>query len=247
VEPAILAFRIALPLWRRWWFISLAAGAVVLAAYALHRYRLARVLELANIRARIATDLHDEIGSSLSRMAILSEVVQRQVGPAAFPDSARLLGDISATARGLVDMMSDVVWSIDPRRDDLRSLITRIREFASDMLEAKGIAWEFHTPGEVDQVRLSPEQRRDLYLIFKEAITNIVRHSGCSSASLSMKVSGPSLVVQVRDDGRGFEAGIPRGRGLTSIEARAARMHGSCTIISAPREGTSITIHVQLS
>lgn len=245
-EPASLAFTIALPLWRRWWFASLAVAATVLTAYALHRYRLGRALALEHVRARIATDLHDEIGSSLSRMAILSEVVQQQMHSTASSDSARLLGDISATARELVDVMSDIVWSIDPRRDDLRNLITRIREFASDMLEAKGITWEFQTPVEIDSVRLSPEQRHDLYLIFKEGVTNIVRHSRCSSVSLSIKINGAFLVVQIRDDGRGFAARTTRGHGLTSIEVRSARIHGSCKILSAPGEGTSITIHVPL-
>jgi ligand-binding sensor domain-containing protein/signal transduction histidine kinase len=245
-QPASLAFTIALPVWRRWWFVFLAVVATILPGYALHRYRLGRALALEHVRARIATDLHDEIGSSLSRMAILSEVVQRQMHLTASGDSARLLGDISATARELVDVMSDIVWSIDPRRDDLRSLVTRIREFASDMLEAKGITWEFKTPAEIDDVLLSPEQRHDLYLIFKEAVTNIVRHSGCSSASLSIEISRSFLIVEIRDDGCGFESGTACGHGLTSIDTRAARIRGSCRVTSARGEGTSITIAVPL-
>src|SRR5262249_37397685 len=102
-EPASLEFSVAAPLWRRWRFVLLAASAIGFGAYALHRHRLERALELANVRSRIATDLHDEIGSSLSRMAILSEVVQRQVEPTASSDSVRLLHDISVTARELVD------------------------------------------------------------------------------------------------------------------------------------------------
>jgi ligand-binding sensor domain-containing protein/signal transduction histidine kinase len=246
-EPATLTFTIAQPVWRRWWFVLLATGSLVLVAYYLHRYRLTRALQLAHVRERIATDLHDEIGSSLSRLAILSEVVQRDVKLTGSSESARLLDDISATSRGLVDLMSDVVWSIDPRRDDLRSLVTRIRGFASDMLEAKGIAWEFRTPAETDQLRLSPEQRRDVYLMFKEAITNIVRHAQCSSVSLSMEINGACLIGEIRDDGCGFGVDTVRGRGLTNIEARATRIRGACTITSAPGEGTSIMFHAPLS
>jgi signal transduction histidine kinase len=115
------------------------------------------------------------------------------------------------------------------------------------MLEAKGIAWEFHTPAETDHVRLSPEQRRDVYLMFKEAITNIVRHAECSSVSLSMEISSACLIAEIRDDGRGFGVDTPRGRGLTNIEARATRIRGACTIASAPGEGTSISFQTPLS
>src|SRR5262249_16695346 len=155
-----------------------------------------------------------------------------------------LLGDISTTARGLVDAMSDIVWSIDPRRDDLHSLITRIRTFASDMFEAKGITWEFRTPADMEDVRLSPAQRRDLFLIFKEAIPNVARHSGCAAAFLAAEITdrGRLLTVEIRDDGQGFVPDTHHGQGLTSIEARTARLHGLCTIVSAPGEGTSLRI-----
>jgi len=162
-------------------------------------------------------------------------------------DSVRLLGDIAASARSLVDAMSDVVWSIDPRRDDLRSLVARVREFASNLLEARGITWEFQIPAEIDRICLAPEQRRDLYLIFKEAIANIARHASCASAHLSVEVADDWLVVQIRDDGRGFRPDTARGHGLTSIEARALRIHARCKIASAPGEGTSITVFVPLS
>ena len=179
-EPAVFEFRILPPIWQRWWFLTVAAVLIEMVIYAAYRYRVAWLIELQRVRTRIATDLHDDIGSSLSRMAILSEVVKRQIRRAS-QESVPLLTEIADTARGLVDGMSDIVWSIDPRRDDLSSLVYRIPQFASDVLEAKGIAWDFHIPSDPGRVKLTPEQRRHIYLIFKEAINNIVRHGSLTS------------------------------------------------------------------
>ena len=110
-----------------------------------------------------------------------------------------MLTDIADSARGLVDSMSDIVWSVDPRKDDLKNVALRIRQFASDVLEARAIAWEFKAPEEMGNVKLSPEQRRHLFLIFKEAINNAARHSECKSVSLDISVSHHGLAAEIRD------------------------------------------------
>src|SRR5262249_28080571 len=138
------------------------------------------------------------------RMAILSEVVKRQIRGGS-KESVPLLTEIADTARGLVDGMGDIVWSIDPRRDDLSSLVSRVRHFASDILEAKGIAWDFRLPPNTEKVKLTQEQRRHIYLIFKEALNNIVRHAGCSSVSLSFVVDDHQVIAGISDDGHGFD------------------------------------------
>jgi hypothetical protein len=115
--PAVVAFKILPPVWRRWWFLSLAALSAGLLGYVLYRHRVARLIALERIRTRIATDLHDDIGASLSRVAILSEVVKHQTGSLNLR-THQALTQIADSARGLVDSMSDIVWSVDPRRDD---------------------------------------------------------------------------------------------------------------------------------
>src|SRR5262249_42069883 len=151
------------------------------------------------VRTRIASDLHDDIGSSLSRMAILSEVAkQRMAGADDQPIS--ILTEIAESARGAVDSMSDIVWAIDPRRDDLNSVVFRIRQFASDVLGSRKIAWHFHAAAEFDRIKLNPEQRRHLFLIFKEAVTNSVRHAECSSVGLGLRVIDNQIVAEIRDD-----------------------------------------------
>jgi signal transduction histidine kinase len=220
---------------------------------ALYRYRLARLRELERVRMRIATDLHDDIGASLSEMAILSEVVKRQIG-AAHHESATRLTEMAERARELVDSMSDIVWSIDPRRDNLKNLVARIRQFASSVLDAKRIAWEFQTPLELEGVKLTPEQRRHVYLIFKEAISNIVRHAECASVSLALTLTNNRLVAEVRDDGCGFRQSEldessgerRRGQGLGSMQARAIQLGGQLTVDSAPSQGTRLRLAVPL-
>src|SRR5205823_12522505 len=127
--PAVLAFTIRPPVWRRAWFLSLAATLMIVSGYSLYRYRVARLIELERVRTRIAGDLHDDIGSGLSQVAILSEVVRQQSHDD--PATSEPLARIASTSRELVDSMSDIVWAIDPRRDTPGDLAHRMRRFAS--------------------------------------------------------------------------------------------------------------------
>ena len=252
--PASVTFRILRPVWQRWWFVTLAALLIGLGVYLLYRYRVSRVLEFANMRTRIATDLHDDIGSGLSRMAILSEVVKRQMGDTA-EQSVPLLTEIADSARTLVDSMRDIVWAIDPRRDDLSNLIFRVRQFASDVLEPQKIKLDFQVSSELEKVKLDPEQRRHLFLIFKEAINNIARHAQCNAVSLSITVAHNRMIAEIRDDGRGFQDVRPQqsltngragGHGLGNMRSRAAQLGGHLSVDSAPGHGTSLTLTIPL-
>jgi signal transduction histidine kinase/ligand-binding sensor domain-containing protein len=254
VIPASVTFRILRPVWQRWWFLALAVIAVGVMVYAFYRYRMARLLEMANVRTRMATDLHDDIGSGLSRMAILSEVVKQQMGNNA-EQSVPLLTEIADSARTLVDSMRDIVWSIDPRRDDLSNVVSRIRQFASDVLEPQKIKLDFQAPSEMEKIKLDPEQRRHLYLIFKEAINNIARHAECASVSLSINVSHNRLIGEIRDDGRGFSDLHPQqsptnggagGHGLGNMQSRAAQLGGNLNVDSSPSRGTCLKLTIPL-
>ena len=251
--PATVTFTILPPVWQRGWFMGLAAALLALVGYRLHRYRVSRLLELERVRTRIATDLHDDIGTSLSRMAILSEVVKQQ-GRGATPGAASILTEIADSARNLVDTMSDIVWSIDPRRDELSDLARKIREFASDVLEAGSIDWELQMPQEFDQIKLNPEQRRELFLIFKEALNNIARHANCRAVLLTIVIAHHQLSAEIQDDGCGFVAAAPMssttnggsGHGLGNMQRRAALIGGHFSLHSSPGAGTRIRLTVPL-
>jgi ligand-binding sensor domain-containing protein/signal transduction histidine kinase len=244
--PAALSFTVDPPLWRRWWVLSLAGLAVVSAAAGLYRARVAHLLALERMRTRIATDLHDDLGSSLSRISILSEVARRRV--AEDGESARLVTDIGATAREMMEALGESIWAIDPRRDDLRSFITRVRRFAADLLDGRGIAWQLRAPQESELVKLSPVQRRQLFLFVKEALHNAARHSEAASVAIHLAVAGRRLTLEIRDDGRGFEPDTarPEGNGLRSLRQRAEALGARLEMDTAPGQGTRLFLEARL-
>jgi ligand-binding sensor domain-containing protein/signal transduction histidine kinase len=246
-------FQILPPVWGRWWFESLLAVLITSTVYAFYRYRVERLLELERVRARIAADLHDDIGSSLSGMAFLSEAVKQQIG-GTYPEAFAMAGEVAAMARGLADALSDVVWSIDPRRDDLASLLTRVRQSVSHLLEPQGIAWQLQAPPEPEKVKLAPEQRRHLFLILKEAVNNSARHARCTSVNLTVSLADHRLEIGIEDNGCGFSAGYSSdrnehdrpGHGLNNMRLRAAQLGGQMNIDSAPGRGTKLRVTVPL-
>lgn len=260
LSPAWVTFEILRPVWQRGWFLSLAVLLSAALVYAMYRYRLERLLDLERVRTRIATDLHDDIGSSLTQIAIMSEVARQQTSEwesVAYPldPSKRLsepLARIAELSRGLVDSMSDVVWAIDPRRDHLSDLAYRMRRFASDLFSARNIELGFSAaPSQLTDPSLGADVRREVFLIFKESVHNIVRHSKCQRVDITLLIEGSRLLLKVSDDGMGFaltEAGGDQacGRGLGSMEHRAQNLGGTLHIISEPRGGTRILLEVPL-
>jgi signal transduction histidine kinase len=243
--PAVVQFRILPPLWRQWWVLTLAVALLAALVYAVHRYRLARVLELEGVRMRIATDLHDDLGSSLSRIAILSEVLHQRVDQ----DDAALTGPLSRIAgvsRELVDSMSDIVWAINPRRDRVSDLVQRMRRFASDTLAAREIDFTFRAPDE-GRLKLGADIRRQVYLVFKESIHNALRHAGCSRVEIELDLHGDQLSLTIRDDGRGFAPDEEaEGHGLESMRRRASELRGTLQVESRPGSGTLVTLRFPL-
>jgi len=241
-QPATIVFRIPPPVWGRLWFrlILLAVGSLLL--YGIYRYRLDRMLELEHIRMRIATDLHDDIGSSLSQIAILSEVARRP--GEADTDAMDPLGGIARISRELVDSMSDIVWAVNPKRDNLLDLTRRMRQFAGEMLVPGGIEFWFDAEGASGHVTLGADLRRQIFLIFKECINNVARHSGATRVNIAFTMAGNWLRLTIRDDGCGFDPRRPgNGHGLASMTNRAAGLRGTLEIQSGAG-GTTATLAV---
>lgn len=222
------------------WFRALTLVPIALVAWGLHRVRLSRALAMERMRTEIATDLHDDVGASLSQIAVLSEVAraQGQGGRAAEP-----LARIAEVARESVDSMSDIVWALDPQKDRAVDLATRMRRFAGDTLGARNIDVDFQVEGGTD-AHLEPRTRRELMLMFKEIVNNIVRHARATRVEVSLRVEGRRIVLAVADDGRGFDRGAAPGdgQGLKSLERRAARLGATIEIASRPGAGTTIVV-----
>ena len=263
-KPAVVSFKILPPIWLRWWFITIALLVVVLTVYAfarnryqrmravleaqaaLRRSREERFAELERVRRRIATDLHDDIGSSLTQISILSEVVRQRTDPNDSLLSAPL-SMIAGTSRELIDSMSDIVWAINPQKDHLNDLAQRMRRFASDVLTARNIALEFSEPDEEDDMPLGANIRREVFLIFKESVNNLVRHSACEEVKVDFQIAEGALRLRVQDDGEGFDTSQNGdGHGLLSMRQRAKGIGGQLEIISRSGEGTTITLDLRL-
>jgi ligand-binding sensor domain-containing protein/two-component sensor histidine kinase len=244
-QPASFSFTILPAVWQRWWFVAIVAAVGVLIAYGLYRYRVSRLVELERVRTRIASDLHDDVGAGLSRIAVLSEVARHEAG-----DGSRVnerLSTIATASRELVDSMSDIVWVINPERDQLRDLTQRMRRFASDLFTSRGIEFTFRAPRSDHHLKVGADVRRHIFLIFKESVNNIVRHSGCTKADLDLRVEGDWIVLTVTDDGAGFDpAGTSDGNGLANIRERARVLGGGLRMDSGKGNGTTITVTVPI-
>ena len=217
-----------------------------LAEEALRRSREERFAELERVRRRIATDLHDDIGSSLTQISLLSEVMRTRVDR----DDSRLTEPLSMIARAsreLVDSIGDIVWAINPQKDHLSDLTLRMRRFASDVFTARNIQFRLSEPDEEQDVRLGANIRREVFLIFKESVNNVVRHSGCIEAEIEFQVAEQHLALRVSDNGKGFDfSATANGHGLTSMRERAKDIGGRLEISSNGGKGTTVSLIVPL-
>lgn len=244
--PASVTFTILPPMWQRWWFLILAAMAVGFVVYFVHRVHVARLIELERVRTRIATDLHDEIGSNLSLIAMIGEVANRHV-PSDDSQMAGWLSLMASTSRETMDSMSDIVWAVNPQKDHLNDLIQRMRRVADDNFSARNIAFQFNVPGRETDIKLGAETRREIFKIFKESINNIVRHAQCTRAAIEFQVKAGWLVLEVSDNGQGFDRDrASEGNGLMSMRRRAANLGGELKVISQPGRGTTVLLRVPL-
>jgi signal transduction histidine kinase len=196
------------------------------------------------VRTRIAADLHDDIGTNLTRIAILSEVAHQQLHDA-YPSAATPLSSIARISRESAASMSDIVWAVNPRRDSLLDLVLRMRSFANEVLAGRQIEFQFVAPDRELSQKLGAELRRDVFLIFKESLNNAVRHSSCTHVVIELRLDQSSLALEIRDDGCGFTpSGSSEGHGLVSMQRRAKSLGGELQLQSLAAEGTCISLSV---
>jgi len=243
-EPALITFTVLPLFWLRWWFITVMVLAVISLGFLVYRYHVRRLLEVANMRTRIATDLHDDIGANLTKISILSEVARQQQGNGqATGDNP--LASIGRISRESVAAMGDIVWAINPQRDHLMDVVRRMRRHAEELCAAGDIKLAFQAPDEEQDLRLGVNLRRDLFLIFKEALNNATRHSQCKRISVDFRVDASWLTLAITDDGLGFDLSSESdGHGLENMRQRAESLRGEFTIRAAPSAGTKVCLRV---
>jgi signal transduction histidine kinase len=208
---------------------------------------MARVVAIERVRTRIATDLHDEIGSSLSQISVLSQVAERDAVRAS-GSSPRSLSRIAELARGVAEELGETVWAISPREDRLSDLVHRMRRFALDLFADGEAEIALDLPQGGSDERVDPEVRRTLYLVFKEAVHNARKHSTAGKVDVALRRDRGGLELTVRDDGRGFDPSIPsKGHGLDGMRRRAEAIGGRLVVRQAEGGGTEVVFHAPIA
>ncbi|HKZ65928.1 MAG TPA: sensor histidine kinase, partial [Chitinophagaceae bacterium] len=211
---------------------------------AINRYKLRQRMKELELRNQIATDLHDEVGSSLSSIHVLSNLATRLQERG--PKLNDTLVKISSNAQDTMERMSDIVWAIHPANDTLEQLIFRMKEFAADILEPLNIRYEFNIENDLNFIKLSVNQRRDLYLILKEAVNNAAKYSNCKNIKIELVQQEGKLILRISDDGTGFEeATVVHGNGLNNMRQRAKSIGGNLSVNSNPSNGTTVSLTIK--
>ena len=242
-QEQAVSFSIPPYFYRTAWFIALLFVLVTLSVYLFIRYRVRQLLKVERLRTRIATDLHDDVGSTLSSIYILSDVLSARVKD---PDSAGMVGMIGKNAKSMLEKLDDIIWVVNPTKDKFKNLGLRIREFAIPLFELKKIGFEISYDARLDDLPVPMEVRRNVYLIAKEAINNALKYSDCTSISIRFQQQHPGILMEITDNGKGFEPTLPTSRnGIKNMKQRAVQINGQLNITSAPGQGTAITLKIK--
>jgi signal transduction histidine kinase len=236
--PATIRLIITPPFWQTGWFRILMVAAIGAIIYGVYRYRLREVIRLQMIRNNIASDLHDEVGSTLNSISILSSVAKQQAGR-----SLPALDQIGENSRKIVEAMNDIVWTINPENDSFEKILVRMRSFAHQVMKAKQIEFRFDADEKMDDLSMPMQTRKNFYLIFKEATINIAKYSSASHANFSVTGSDHQIQLTIRDNGIGFDTNnTSSGNGIKNMQRRANEIKADLKIESAAGEGTRVEL-----
>jgi signal transduction histidine kinase len=231
-------------------------GAVAVAVYYISTQKLQRQVAglrqqqaLEKERARIARDIHDQVGASLTQLSLLGEMVEADKdSPEEAESHAR---QISQTARETTRALDEIVWTVNPSNDTLDGLVNYICKHAQDYLAVAGLRYRLDVPAELPKTAISPEARHNVFLAAKEAVTNVVKHARASEASFHFRLEAGSFTLEIQDNGRGpdglKEKAAESRNGLRNMRKRMEDIGGRFSIGPGPRGGTKVTLTVPLA
>ncbi|HEX3168666.1 MAG TPA: ATP-binding protein, partial [Chitinophagaceae bacterium] len=244
-KETIYTIKVIPPFQQTIWFKLLFVLLAAIIFFIIYAYRVQQRKRLEKIRNRIATDLHDDMGSTLSSIRIFSDVAKKQIEEK--PETVQLLDRISNNATSLSENMQDIIWTIRSDNDTLEDLVSRMREFGLRVCDAKNIRFNIIVSQSFKASRLTLEQRRNLYLIFKESLNNAVKYAEASQIDLHLNLKSRFLKMEISDNGKGFDIDkIKKGNGLNNLEKRAKEIGGQIDIKSEPGKGTCINLMIVL-
>jgi signal transduction histidine kinase len=246
---------IAIFSWATSWLYSLIALVIVVIAVILYRYRVRELLNRQEVRNRIAVDLHDNIGSTLSSISVYSQVAKIYQQQQNDYQLNKVLDTIGETASDMISEMGDIVWAIDPKNDYMSSIYSRMDSYARPVCKAKDIGFELYCDPDVPFLKPEMNVRKNIYLIFKEAINNSLKYAECKAIAVKLYLKDGSLILSVHDNGTGFdhkersenEEQRLCGNGLRNMKMRAAEIAAKLKITTAKNGmGTLIELYYKL-
>jgi len=241
-QPALFHFTIRTPFYRTAGFDVLAILLVAALLYMLYRYRIDHILKVQKVRARIARDLHDDIGATVSSINIVATLAKENLQGSKH-DQSVYISRIVEDTKYVQETLGDIVWSINPNNDRFENILARMRRYASELFEARGIDYDFMVSGEeyADEVKISMENRQHLYMIFKEAVNNLAKYSNAENATVDFIISKKEIHFTISDNGIGFDKkNCIQGNGLKNMKERAVLLKGTLTIASRQGHGTKV-------
>jgi signal transduction histidine kinase len=210
--------------------------------YFIYRLRIQRLLAVERVRSQISRDLHDEIGSSLSSVQIMSAFAEQSMEGSS-PDARQWVSRISGNTREMTEKIRDIVWTLNSPDGISGNIITRMNQYISHTLEPKDIGCNFTADEKVNEALNDFMRKRNVYLIFKEAVNNAAKYASCTQVDILLKIENKKIFMSVHDNGIGFDMKLAsKGNGLTNMSKRAAQMNARLEIKSAAGSGTALTL-----
>lgn len=243
IAPTSIHINISFPYYESWWFYMLLIFLILSVFYVLYRYRINQLLKIQKMRNSIAGDLHDDIGSTLSSITIMSTLAKSKS-----PDATAVLNTIGENAAAIQENMSDIVWAVNPKNDRFENVLQRMNQFAAEILEAKNIEYSFKCDESLSTSKLSMGQRKNLYLFFKEVINNVAKHSNAKQVLVNILQQNNQIEMTIKDNGLGFDSNESlNGNGMGTLKKRAAELEGLMNIVSAPNKGATIVLKFKIT
>jgi two-component sensor histidine kinase/streptogramin lyase len=240
-----IELRIRTPFWESWWFPALIICAIAAVFYFIYRYRIRQLNALYTLRNKLSADLHDDIGSSISSIRMYADFSLNNSKSNELREEASRR--IIQTTADVTEKLAEIVWSIQPKNDSTEHIYAKFRSFSDPILQAKGIRARYQFSDV--HLKVSGEERRGLYLFYKECIHNIVKHSGATEVTVKTESTGPrEFILIIMDNGEGFDPSqVNSGNGLANLHQRASQLRAVCTIDSKIGVGTEVHLQFRSS
>ena len=230
--------------WQTWWFQTALALGALLPLVILYRIRVARLRELERLRIQIAADLHDDVGSRLTKVAMVTESLNSRT-VATDPGKVHI-ESITRVIHEITRAMDEIVWTINPRYDTLDNLANYIFHYAQDYFQNTGVRCRLDLPPRLPDHPLSTEERHNLFMAVKEALNNVLKHAAATEVHIALSVTGDRLTLAITDNGRGVNQAAPPGDGLVNMQARLRQIGGRLRLENPSTTGTKVILEIKL-